>query len=499
MENIERSKGRPENYKQDRGGTPAEYGPFSGVVMNNIDTTRSGRLQVYIEAFGDASEDDSSKWTTVSYMPSFYGVTPPGNTADTGTGQYPGNQNSYGMWFTPPDLGITVICVFVNGDRSQGYYIGAIPEDGTTHMIPAIGAESNYIPGNPNQEAYFTDAVLMPVTEINTNNDKLNNAGRFFDQAKPIQSVVAAGLFQQGIAKDTERGPIRSSAQRESPSACFGISTPGTAIYQGGLKPKEAREKLNSGVVKPQEMQVIGRMGGHTLVMDDGDIDGKNQLFRMRSAKGHQIMMNDTGNFVYFVHANGQTWIEMGVEGTVDVYSSNSVNVRTQGDINLHADRDINMWAGRDIKMHAKQDIIQEADRNYALTAQADLKIYSKGTLYVKADGALGIQSASSTWNSGSQLTVTAGGIDLNGPAAPAVVAPIPIVKIKLDTVKFSTSEGWLDDKGNLESICNRAPTHEPWAYHNKGVDVKIEFESGPPSPPPAVPPVPAGVTLRAK
>jgi uncharacterized protein (DUF2345 family) len=124
-------------------------------------------------------------------------------------------------------------------------------------------------------------------------------------------------------------------------------------------------------------------------------------------------MMNDTDNFLYIIHANGQTWIELGVEGTVDIYSSNSVNIRTQGDMNFHADRDITMWAGRNIRMHAKQDMILEADRNYALTAQKDLKIYSKNTLYVKADGSIGIQSASTTWNSGSQYTLTAGGIDL--------------------------------------------------------------------------------------
>ena len=498
-ENLERDQGRPKNYKLDRGGVPAEFGPFMGKVMNNIDPTRSGRLQVYIEAFGDGAEDsDDNKWTTVSYLPPFYGVTPTVGTSDATVGGYPGNQNSYGMWFTPPDLGMYVICVFVDGDRNKGYYIGGVPENGLNHMIPAVGAEGNYIAGNANQEAYFANAELMPVTEINTNNAALDNAGRFFDQEKPIQSVVASALFQQGLAKDTERGPIRSSSQRESPSACFGISTPGVAVYQGGLNYTDALKKLNSGEVKPQDLQVIARMGGHTLVMDDGDIEGQNQLYRFRTAKGHQIMMNDTDNFVYIIHANGQSWVELGAEGTVDVYSSNSINLRTQGDINLHADRDITMQAGRDIRMQAKQDMILEAERNYALTAQADLKIYSKATLYVKADGSMGIQSAGSTWNSGRQLIVTAGGIDLNGPAAPPVTAPTPLVVNKLDTVKFNSSKGWQVETGNLMSICNRVPTHEPWPYHNLGVDVRIDLEPGKPSTPPATPPIPAGVKVSA-
>mgnify|MGYP000915177083 FL=1 len=100
-EEIERSRGRPSNYKQDRGGVPAEYGPYVGRVMNNIDPARLGRLQVFIEAFNAGSNNqDQSKWTTVSYMPPFYGVTPPGKTANNDDGTYPGNPNSYGMWFT---------------------------------------------------------------------------------------------------------------------------------------------------------------------------------------------------------------------------------------------------------------------------------------------------------------------------------------------------------------------------------------------------------------
>lgn len=497
-ESTQRSRGRPSNYKMDRGGVPVENGPFLGVVMNNNDPARSGRLQVYIEVFADGgSMEDDKKWVTVNYLPPFYGTTPPGNAANTGTGDYPGNQNSYGMWFTPPDLGVTVVCIFVNGDRSQGYYLGVVPLNGVNHMVPAIGAEANYVTGNKNQESYFADAPLLPVTEINTDNNRLDNAGRFYDQAKPVHSVVASSLFQQGVSTDTERGPIRSSSQRESPSAVFGVSTPGVAVYQGGLTPKDARQKLNDGEVKPQDLSVIGRMGGHTLVMDDGDLDGNNQLFRLRSAKGHQIMMNDTGNFFHIMHANGQTWVELGVEGTVDIYSTNSVNIRTQGDINLHADRDINMFAGRNFKVKAKNNVAIEADVNAQLTAQADLKLYSKGTIGIKADGSLALDSAGGSWAGGSSLTFKAGGIDLNGPAAPAVAAPKPIQKTILDDTKFNNTSGWQLDKGKLNSIVSRAPTHEPYPYHNKGVDVEIAFEPGQPSPPPAAPVVPAGVSIK--
>ena len=505
-ENAPRSKGRPSNYKQDRGGVPAEFGPFTGVVMSTVDPTRSGRLRVFIEAFADGGEggmDDDAKWTTVSYMPSFYGNTPLSESkgATEGLGAYPGNPTSYGMWFTPPDVGVTVICIFVNGDRSQGFYIGVVPEQGLGHMIPANGSviAARADIQNQNQETYFADAPRLPVTEININNDGVFNDPRFYDQTKPVQGYLAQALLQQGLIKDLERGTIQSSSQRETPSAVFGISTPGTAIYQGGMAPNDIRTKLNAGEIKPGDARVIGRVGGHSLVMDDGDLDGNNAMLRLRTSLGHQITMSDTGNFFYIVHANGQTWLEFGVEGTVDVYATNSVNVRTKGDINFHADRDINMFAGRYLKMKSKQDMQIESGTFLAMQAQEDITLYSKSTIGVKADGTLTLNSASGSWGAGSALALQAGGIDLNGPAAGRVDTPQPLTKTLLDDTEWDTSKGWIVKTQGLESIVNRAATHEPYPYHNKGVDVEIAFEEGKPSPPPGAVPVPAGVEIQAK
>ena len=266
---IQRSRGRPSNYKFDRGGTPAEFGPFYGVVKNTTDSARSGRIQVYIEAFSNGSETDPTKWITVSYMPQFFGSTPY-NPAAQGVGKYiDGNSNSYGMWFTPPDVGITVLCVFVNGDRSQGFYIGTAPDQSIGHMVPAIGAapvRTQVVAENENQAKYFEGAEQLPVVEINTNNIKFEENARFFDAPKPIQSVVSETMFRQGLIKDPQRGPISSSSQRESPSAVFGVSTPGPAVYRGGMKLGEIQRKVQTGDLKPKDIEVIGRVGGHSIV-----------------------------------------------------------------------------------------------------------------------------------------------------------------------------------------------------------------------------------------
>jgi hypothetical protein len=233
--------------------------------------------------------------------------------------------------------------------------------------------------------------------------------------------------------------------------------------------------------------------------MDDGDLDGDNALFRLRTSKGHQITMSDTGNFFYITHANGQTWLEFGVEGTVDVFATNSVNVRTRGDINLHADRDINMFAGRSIKAKAHSGFQIESDTTISLRAQKDITLYSTSTIGVKADGVLTLNCASGSWGAPGALVLDGGTVDLNGPKAGRVTAAPPIVKTILDDTEFDTSTGWAVKTDGQESIVSRAPTHEPYPYHNKGVDAKVAFEEGRPSPPPGATPVPPGVEIQAK
>jgi hypothetical protein len=486
-ENTQRSRGRPQNYKFDRGGTPAEMGPYIGIVVNNVDAVRAGRLQVYIEEFGATNADgspnltDSTLWRTVSYCPPFYGSTPinVGSTS-AGVGTYPGNRNTYGMWFTPPDLGVRVVCFFINGDPSQGIYLGCVPETGINHMIPAIGSSNKYVPGNPSQTQKFVNSPLMPVTEINVLNEAINENPRFYDQPRPVQSVVAGILFQQGLNKDPIRGPIRSSSQRESPSSVYGISTPGKAIYQGGANSKTIRSQLEKGEITPQQIAVIGRQGGHTFVMDDGDLEGTDTLIRIRTAKGHQITMSDDGDCFYITHANGQTWMEFGKQGTVDVYSTNSINLRTEGTLNLHADKNINMYAGGTIKMKAQEKMFLESGKTMVVSSLDKLVMSGTKYLGMRSDGTLGIKSKVGGWEATSALNFKGKVINLNGAPTPPVPEIPPLPNYKLADTKFNATEGWIVDPGTLDTIVTRAPTHEPYPYHSKGVNNKTDLNSTP-------------------
>ena len=411
-DDILKSRGRTKGYKLDRGGMPADTGPFIAEIMNNVDPTRNGRVQVYIEEFAKGDKNDPSGWRTVSYLTPYYGKIEHNGTTE-GVGTSVGNAQSYGMWFTTPDVGVKVMCFFVNGDPGYGYYTGCVPENGLTHMVPAIADN---------------------VTEINHKDKAISEDPRFYEKEKPKHTSVTATMYQQGLDKDTVRGPINSTVQRESPSNVYGISTPGRPVYANGMYDAKIKETL-AGEVEPQDVKIIGRRGGHSLVMDDGDLEGVNQMVRIRSATGHQITMSDDGETFYITHANGQSWLEFGKSGTIDLYSSNSVNVRTQGTINLHADEDININAGK------------------------KLNIQSGTGVDIKSVGNVNLESTAN---------IALGGlrIDLNKDGASTLTTDITTNTFTDNILKDT---GWVpEETPSLSSIVTRAPTHEPYSLHNE-------------------------------
>ena len=284
-----------------------------------------------------------------------------------------------------------------------------------------------------------------------------------------------------------------TGTELEQVLAVFGVSTPGRPVYQGGLTESDIKKRIAAGSITAADVTVIGRKGGHSIVLDDGNLEGDDQLVRIRTAAGHQITMSDDGNFFYIIHANGQAWLEFGQEGTVDVYATNSVNVRTQGTINLHADKDINMFAGGTINMKSMTGTTLESEKTINLASNNEMTLYSKARIAVRADGSLAMVSNNGSWNAGGAMVLQAGGIDLNGGSAENVEPPVRLEKRVMPDTEFNNATGWQISPTGLESIVTRAPSHEPWPFHNKGVDVEVAMEEGQPTTPPNTPPLPSG------
>lgn len=455
--------------------------PVFGIVKDNIDPNKTGRIRVYLLDNSGLDENDGDNWITLQYMSPFFGRTDPNGSNDS-YGEFKLNPSSYGMWYSPPDLGSLVICIFVNGDMSpeNSFYIGSVPDPVALRMVPAIGAnfENEKVAFNEGEATKLGGAIRVPVTNMNANDTAKADSSEYIQADKPCHSYSAAVMFQQGIIRDPIRGPISSSAQRETPSRVgWGVSTPGRPIYEGGYDDKTLPENLKAGTA--QNLKVISRRGGHSIVMDDGDILGRDQLVRIRTSLGHQILMSDDGQVLMLLHANGQSYIELGKEGTVDVYSTNSVNIRTQGDLNLHADNDINIHAKKNLNFHG-ENVHIDAEKNYDLAAGADYQASAIGKHTTKAGGPLAMEAAGEASMVSAAISYVIGSkVNLNTGKPGTVPAQVPNITLITHTdTLFDKEKGYIAAPAGLPSIVSRAPAHQPWAQAGQGVDVNTNLDA---------------------
>ena len=448
-------------------GSSLDTATFIGIVKNNLDPTRSGRLQVWIPDLG-GSENDSTTWRTVSYASPFFGSTY--NPTAPKENSYKNTLHTYGMWAVPPDLDNQVLCTFVNGDPGRGYWFACVHSQMVSHfMVPGIAA------GNA-VESDTADAAVkkyidtqngtsgVPVVEFNENNpDSINS--NFYNNKKPVHEAQFKQLLDQGLDKDRTRGSITSSSQRESPSTVFGISTPGRLVndpatsdeFQQALEGDSLSEELfikySSGP----------RKGGHQFVMDDGDLDGTDNLVRLRTAGGHQILMNDQKRVMYIANSSGSVWLEFADNGQMHVFSAGGMNFRSEGDINLHSDKNINITAKEKLNMTGVNNLNVESNdikvrslNNMTLFA-AEMNIGSSGPLNLYADGV-------GNFKSGGVLSCVGSTIQLNSGGGATVAAPpkLPTI-IHSDSSRDDPAGPWQSVPRSLDSLCSIVPSHEPW------------------------------------
>ena len=443
------------------GGMKFDKGIYSGIVKLNVDPLRLGRLRVWIPDYG-GNEDDANNWRWVRYASPYFGSTSQGE--HTKTNSYAQTESVYGMWMTPPDVGNEVLCCFVNGDPDRGYWFACTTTQNLSHgAVPAIGRYSEAIDKETVQSGLVKSSlnrpepVYLPQAEFNEN-DSANMTAQFLTNKLPVHEPQAEIIINQGLDTDPVRGAISSSSMRDAPSAVFGISTPGRAT-DGGVLPKT-------------------RQGGHTFVMDDGDNAGTDQLIRLRTAGGHQILMNDSEQVLYIANSAGSAWIEFGNSGRIDMYSMRGLAIRTQGTLDLHSDSSVNIQ-GASVNIKALGSLQMQSS---SLTARATtgmtlysatIGLASAGALTVNAGGELGIASTAA------ELKLVGTMIRLNDGAVGTVKDPGEIRPNSLvDTNKDTTTNLWSSVTDSLESIVTVAPAHEPWPRNTTAIPASAVYSS---------------------
>lgn len=416
------------------GSSPAkpDAGPFFGRVIGHLDSTYMGELEVEILRDISPGSAAEGKPLRAKMMSPFIGQTP-AQFVKGDPNNYNTTQKSYGMWFVPPDVGTIVVVIFIRGNPADAVWLGCVPDKFANFMIPGIAATAAVVEGGGR----------VPVAEYNrAAHPQVAEATKIKKPRHPLADI----LETQGLLKDDTRGITTSSARREFPSSVFGISTPGPVDKKSGAPTARLGKTDEQANAVPWS-----RLGGTTFVMDDGDdkylrkthakdgppkyvspeqdqSGGKvdiphNELFRIRTRTGHQILLHNSEDLIYIGNARGTAWVELTSNGKIDIYAEDSISMHTKGDFNITADKNINLTAKANINLNATSNINNQASAEFNAKSGGATKITAGGPL----DGR------------GSVVNLDGGGVNLmGGGAGTAGSAP----------------------------IAPRVPEHEPWAGH---------------------------------
>ena len=474
-------------------GIAERAGIVVGVVKDNSHPTRLGVINVFVPEFGlrglpttdpspsstgsskgggELLEDDPKSWRQVSFCTPFYS-----RVENTGLGTDDISvKNTAGVVFPSPDIGTKVLCFFPEG-RNDGYWFACIPDDFMLQSLPESSYKNKI--GNVKLDPNISrDPELAPGLDFNDRRADTYKIDNWIKEERALDKTTAGFLKAQGIDKDRARGPSTSSYMRETPSELFGITTKGRKVNKSkqDIKDTTIPKELLSGK-KPADMETllgkVGRKKGHTFVMDDGDLEGVDQLVRLRTSTGHQILMNDTEGFVYVINSSGTGWVELNNNGTIDVYGQDSINIRSKN-IQFHADQSFKVHAKSQIQLVSEGSIHIEGSRSAAVMSEkGKAQVFGGGGLDLRSGSALNLQGSIVNMKGSGHVNIKGACIALQGPASGASKPNAIPLQTKKDT--RPDGNGFWNSGTPLKTTVDRAPTHEPFADHKKSKTEAIQ------------------------
>ena len=408
------SSGVPTQYKSELSvdGVSKQTGLYLAKVVDTVDDRYEGFI--YVEIIGDGYLGDPTTKASRHEYTRVRRASPYG-----GSYQFANATNTYGMSCHPPAPGSQVL-IAMPANSPVGIMLGVLPDVTRNASFPTnpgafVDSENDVV--GPTQDPSVKKAQDKNKRPRASTDTIRNERGQEHGDKWSANGEAITG---QGIGLDSVRGLSSSSARRESPTNVFGFNTP----------------------------------GGHSFVMDDGTLPnsdtcltpdkarkgGLSNLVRLGSAGGAQVLMHDGAGIIYIISQTGKTWIQLGSDGKLDIYSGDQISMHTETDFNLYCGGDINMDADNiNMKARGSDGIsIESSSGEFNLHSAKDIKLTTDLNGHIKAVGNIRIS--------------TDGLIDLNGPQATAATKTVAKSHPTNRTVK--------------ESINPRVPEAEPWGGH---------------------------------
>lgn len=342
-------------------GTPL----VQGVVVDTADPQEMGRLRVWIPGI-DGENPDVPNLPWVQYMTPLGGQAsgyPAGSTSQPAEGPV-----SYGFWAIPK-VGAQVVVGFLHGDYNQRVYIGSLFRDHGNRSLP-VGRNADG--AAPTSDSYDPLEPQLSNLKAQFQGDLSNSIAR------------TRGAYERQVA---QAGDVKTDAE--------------------GYMPRVSKDtEPGVGDLDPQTY-CITTPGRHSIIMQDHP---KFARVRVKTAEGHQIILDDANERIYVSTAKGRTWIELDQDGHVHLYGAESISLSAGGDFNIQALGNINLAAGGNVNVGAA---------GYArVTACADLALTGKG-VFLTSGGGIDFKAAGDILQTGSN-------IHLNGPSASEGECAIP-------------------------------------------------------------------------
>lgn len=447
-----------------------------GRVVDTNDPQQMGRVRAYCPSLGDKEQ------YPIKQIPWSIYVSPLGGMVSMGTRGPDKNEvlgpTAYGMWGIPK-VGAYVLVGCIDGDDGLRFYSGCIHPQYLTHTMP----HGRFTWGDQD------DATKLPDGPFDTNERQINplyqNLTAHFTlpsggtHRSDTPSNPRANLEWRTRAVDNQVSaiaPIHVNHDRDAPGSGVAdhrysdfqfttvteedgkdriIRGPGYGVDQ--LEPDDQYQ--NTGGVNYDSMIYSWTTPGfHSMSMDDRH---ENSRIRIRTAAGHQILMDDTNERIYINTAGGESWIEIDEVGNIDIYASKNISTHAGGDINFSCDKTFRVKAKQGIhlqtddqfRLHALKDLHVKSNQNIRMNSvqstfiesDQDFHVKSNGTLYLTGQSQVHVRAVSSG------IIQTGQTIDLNGPVA---------------TIATQASE--------KEAFwTSRVPEHEPWhrVFMNNNAD----------------------------
>ena len=436
-------------------GVREERGIVTGVVKANVHPTNMGVIKIWIPTFS-TDQNDKTQWRSVRYCTPFYSRVDNSGVSDT----YFGTKVTAGITTPPPDIGTKVLAFFPEGRNSEGYYFACVPDLYMMQTLPEATISRGVAAGE------FNDS---PAGTHHTG--KITNWRK---QTRPEDFFTQDTLVKQGLSDDRIRGLNNSSYMRESPAEIIGIASKGRRIttqgqdftlsYNQQIKnPDTADKTVLEGLLGP-----TARRKGHSITLDDGDIDGNSNQIRLRTSTGHQLLLNDTEGVIYVGNSDGSCWIELSSEGTMDVFAQDSINFRS-ANINFHADENIKMHAKGFAQIVADQQLHLQGTQETTIVTEGEAGINAKKNLHLFSESELfATSTGASYYNAGGNISVAGAMVLLQGPKTQAKQAKKVSETQKEDTTYFPDLDQFiLDEEEMVTTTVDRVVTHEPFPYHS--------------------------------